>query len=57
MENLDLDELTCKRLSTLKLDLMQEKKCNLNYDDVINYLIDCFQEQKWGHLGAEAAGG
>lgn len=57
MENLNLDELTCKRLSTLKLDLMQEKKCNLNYDDVINYLIDCFQEQKWGHLGAEAAGG
>jgi hypothetical protein len=57
MENLNLDELTCKRLSMLKLDLMQEKKCKLNCDDVINYLIDCFQEQKWGHFGAEAAGG
>jgi hypothetical protein len=57
MKNLELDELTYKRLSTLKTDLMHDKIRNLDYDEVINYLIDCYQEQAWGHLGAEAAGG
>lgn len=57
MMSLDLDDITFKRLSTVRADLMESKKKDMEYDDVINHLIDSFQEITWGHLGAEAAGG
>jgi hypothetical protein len=57
MRSLDLDDMTFKRLSTIRADLMESKKKDMEYDDVINQLIDSFQENTWGHLGAEAAGG
>jgi hypothetical protein len=57
MRSLDLDDMTFKRLSTVRADLMESKKKDMEYDDVINHLIDSFQESTWGHLGAEAAGG
>jgi hypothetical protein len=57
MRSLDLDDMTFKRLSTVRADLMESKKKDMEYDDVINQLIDSFQENTWGHLGAEAAGG
>jgi hypothetical protein len=57
MRSLELDDITFKRLSTVRTDLMESKKKDMEYDDVINHLIDSFQECTWGHLGAEAAGG
>jgi hypothetical protein len=57
MRSLELDDITFKRLSTVRTDLMESKKKDMEYDDVINHLIDSFQESTWGHLGAEAAGG
>lgn len=57
MRSLDLDDMTFKRLSTVRANLMESKKKDMEYDDVINHLIDSFQESTWGHLGAEAAGG
>jgi hypothetical protein len=57
MRSLELDDITFKRLSTVRIDLMESKKKDMEYDDVINHLIDSFQESTWGHLGAEAAGG
>jgi hypothetical protein len=57
MKSLELDDVTFKRLSTLRADMMEVKKKDMEYDEVINHLIDSFQEGMWGHLGAEAAGG
>jgi hypothetical protein len=57
MRSLERDDITFKRLSTVRTDLMESKKKDMEYDDVINHLIDSFQESTWGHLGAEAAGG
>ena len=57
MRSLELEDMTFKRLSTLRADLMEWKKKGMEYDDVINYLIDSFQESTWGHLGGEAGGG
>lgn len=57
MKSLELDDVTFKRLSTLRADMMEAKKKDMEYDEVINHLIDFFQEGMWGHLGAEAAGG
>ena len=57
MRSLELDDITFKRLSTVRIDLMESKKKDMEYDDVINHLIDSFQEITGGHFGAEAAGG
>ena len=38
-------------------DLMNERKKNLDYNEVINVLIDMYQENMWGNFGAESAGG
>lgn len=57
MKNIELDEITHKRLTSLLSDLMRDNRKALDYDEVINYLIDCYQETTWGHLGAESAGG
>jgi hypothetical protein len=57
MKNIELDEITHKRLTSLLSDLVRDNRKALDYDEVINYLIDCYQETTWGHLGAESAGG
>ncbi|MDP9197410.1 MAG: hypothetical protein M3O24_02470 [Thermoproteota archaeon] len=57
MESIDINDTTYKRLSTVRVDLMDSKKKDLDYDDVINHLIDTYQDGLWGHLGAEASGG
>lgn len=38
-------------------ELMNERKKNLDYNEVINELIDMYQENTWGNFGAESAGG
>ena len=57
MKSIDVDDITYKRLSSVRIELMDSKQKYLDYDEVINHLIDTYQEGSWGHLGAEAAGG
>jgi hypothetical protein len=38
-------------------DIMQGKKRNMTYDDVINELIDVFQDNSWINTGASSGGG
>jgi hypothetical protein len=57
MKSIDVDDITYKRLSSIRIELMDRKQKDLDYDEVINHLIDTYQEGLWGRLGAEAAGG
>ena len=57
MKSIDVDDITYKRLSSVRIEMMDSKKKDLDYDEVINHLIDTYQEGLWGHLGAEASGG
>jgi len=57
MKSIDVDDITYKRLSSVRIEMMDSKQEDLDYDEVINHLIDTYQEGLWGHLGAEAAGG
>ncbi|MDW0192579.1 MAG: hypothetical protein QOC37_11690 [Nitrososphaeraceae archaeon] len=38
-------------------EIMHEKRRDVNYDDVINELIDIYQQNSWDHFGAAAGGG
>ena len=57
MKSISLEDTTYKRLSTIMFELMNERKKNLDYNEVINELIDMYQENTWGNFGAESAGG
>jgi hypothetical protein len=57
MKSIEVDDITYKRLSSVRVEMMDSKKKDLDYDEVINQLIDDYQEGLWGHLGAEASGG
>ena len=57
MKSIDVDDITYKRLSSVRVEMMDSKKRDLDYDEVINHLIDTYQEGLWGNLGAEASGG
>jgi hypothetical protein len=38
-------------------EIMHYKKQDINYDDVINELIDIYQESRWGHIGSDVVAG
>ena len=57
MKTLDIDEQTYKRLTSVLEEVMHFKRRDINYDDIINELIDIYQESKWGHIGSDVAGG
>jgi hypothetical protein len=57
VKSISLEDTTYKRLSTIMFELMNERKKNLDYNEVINELIDMYQENTWGNFGAESAGG
>jgi hypothetical protein len=57
MKTLDIDEQTYKRLTSILEEVMHFKRRDINYDDIINELIDIYQESKWGHIGSDVAGG
>jgi hypothetical protein len=57
MKTVNIEENTYKRLTSLLKEIMHEKRRDVNYDDVINELIDVYQENSWGHFGASAGGG
>jgi hypothetical protein len=57
MKSLSVQESTYKRLDSLMKELMHDRNRNINYDEVINELIDSYQETSWSHFGAGAGGG
>jgi hypothetical protein len=52
---LSIDEQTYRRLGSIMNDMMLTKKRNISYDDVINELIDVYQDCLT--LSGENAGG
>ncbi len=55
MKTLSIDEQTFRRLISTMNDMVYAEKRNLSYDDVINQLIDIYQERL--ALNGENAGG
>jgi len=49
MVNLILDEFTYRRISALLSDLMDKRKRNMDYNDLVNELIDNYQQNNWDH--------
>ena len=55
MKTISIDDQTYRRLTSIMNDIMHTEKRNLNYDDVINELIDAYQDRL--ALSGENAGG
>lgn len=55
MEMLSIDEQTYRRLASIMNEMMHTEKRNISYEDVINELIDVYQERL--ALSGENAGG
>jgi hypothetical protein len=55
MKMLSIDDQTYRRLESIMNDIMHTEKRNLCYDDVINELIDVYQDRL--ALSGENAGG
>jgi hypothetical protein len=54
---IDLQDNTFRRLFTIRDEITHFKKKDITMDDVINELIDTYQENSWTHFGAGAGGG
>ena len=57
MKTINIDEQTYRRLTSILEDVMHFKRRDINYDDMINELIDVYQESKGGHIGSDVASG
>ncbi len=57
MKSLLIEDSTFKRLSSILAETMQISKRDLTYDDLVNELIDVYQEHNWGTIGGGAGGG
>ena len=57
MQYLKVDDITYKRLNSLLIDYVDLKKQDLDMNDLLNELIDNYQETMWGTIGANAGGG
>jgi hypothetical protein len=57
MKTISIEDVTHKRLTVILEEVMHGKRRNVTYDDIINELIDLYQESSWGHLGAASGGG
>ena len=55
MKTLSIDDQTYRRLRSIMSDIMHTKKHDINYDDVINELIDVYQDNL--RFSGENAGG
>ena len=55
MKTLNIDDQTHRRLTSIMTDMMHTKKHDVNYDDVINELIDVYQDNL--RFSGENAGG
>jgi hypothetical protein len=57
MQILKLEDYTYKRLSSLLDEVTHSRRKNLNFDDILNELIDVYQESVWGSIGGQIGGG
>lgn len=57
MKSLLIEDSTFKRLSSILAESMQISKRDLTYDDLVNELIDVYQEHNWGAIGGGVGGG
>ncbi|HZA42696.1 MAG TPA: hypothetical protein VE504_02900 [Nitrososphaeraceae archaeon] len=57
MKSILIEDSTFKRLSSVLTETMHLSKRDLTYDDLVNELIDVYQEHNWGAIGGGAAGG
>lgn len=57
MRTLRIEEDTYRRLTSVMDDVMHYRKKDLNYDDILNELIDVYQESVWGSIGGTVGGG
>lgn len=57
MRTLRIEEITYKRLTSVLQDVMHYKKKDVNYDDILNELIDVYQENVGGSIGGTICGG
>ena len=55
MKTLSIDDQTHKRLTSTMIDMMHGRRRDVNYDDVINELIDVYQDSF--RLSGENSGG
>jgi hypothetical protein len=55
MKTVSIDDQTHKRLTSILHDMANEKKHDIDYDDVINKLIDTYQDSL--AFSGENAGG
>jgi len=55
MKTLSIDDQTYRRLASIMNDMMHTQKRDVNYDDVINELIDVYQDSL--KFSGENAGG
>jgi hypothetical protein len=55
MKMLSIDEQTYSRLVSIMNDMMHTERRNISYDDIINELIDMYQDRL--ALSGENAGG
>ena len=55
MKLLSVDEQTYRRLGSIMNDMMHTERRNISYDEVLNQLIDVYQERL--ALSGENAGG
>ena len=49
VENLAVNEFTFRRFNALLSDLMDKRKRNIDHDDLLNELIDNYQQNNWDH--------
>jgi hypothetical protein len=47
--NLSINEFTYSRFNALLGDLQDKRKKNIDSDDLLNELIDNFQQNNWDH--------
>ena len=57
MRTLRIEEITYKRLTSVLQDVMHYKKKDVNYDDLLNELIDVYQANVGGSIGGTIGGG
>jgi hypothetical protein len=45
--DLNINENTFKRFDALLTDIMEKRKKNMDYDELLNELIDNYQQNNW----------
>ena len=57
MKSMQVDDITHKRLQSLLNEFISLKQQDLDMNDLLNELIDNYQESQWGTIGAGSGGG